>query len=264
MNKNWLIRTKNNHILGPVSREKIKELIGNGTIKGDDEVCSGNGYWIYIREQELLSKYIMGGAEQGFNPVQEAQPSSKKPINVTPEPSTLPEQSDLEYPDMENFKEKNDNQVDSGELSLDDSTAPPALDMESPDTSSSADPVMDEGPPLSSENIENTSSSEDGEESNVVSIKKNSNPQAEAPLKAGKKRKGKKNNSSKTVKKPSSKISMNFLYIMAIIFLLIAAISYKFKKTILNEINKRVSISIFSEAIAQDSAVNLKSKKKNG
>lgn len=73
--KNWLIRTKNNHILGPVSKEKIKELLNSGSIKGDDEVTSGNGYWLYVREEELLEKYIFGDTAQSFNPVQEAMPS---------------------------------------------------------------------------------------------------------------------------------------------------------------------------------------------
>lgn len=70
--KKWLIRTKNNHILGPVSKEKIKELLDNGSIKGDDEICCANGYWIYIREDDLVEKYIYSENIQEFNPVQEA------------------------------------------------------------------------------------------------------------------------------------------------------------------------------------------------
>ena len=50
MKKEWLIRTKNNHILGPVSLKKVKELYDNGSIKADDEVCAGNGYWFYMTE----------------------------------------------------------------------------------------------------------------------------------------------------------------------------------------------------------------------
>ena len=74
MRKSWLIRTKNNHILGPVSKDKIKELLKNGSIKGDDEICSANGHWIYVREDELIEKYVTGETKQEFNPVQEAQP----------------------------------------------------------------------------------------------------------------------------------------------------------------------------------------------
>lgn len=73
MIKNWLIRTKNNHILGPVSKQKIQELLDNGSIKGDDEICCGNGYWIYVREEDLIERYVHNDESQGFNPVQEAE-----------------------------------------------------------------------------------------------------------------------------------------------------------------------------------------------
>lgn len=71
--KNWLIRTKSNHILGPVSKEKVQELYQNGSIKPDDEICSGNGYWFFIRESELVEKYLLGTAAQSFNPISEAK-----------------------------------------------------------------------------------------------------------------------------------------------------------------------------------------------
>jgi hypothetical protein len=73
MEKNWLIRTKSNHILGPVSKEKVLELLRNGSIKPDDEVCSGNGYWFFIREDELVSRFLLGDEVQGFNPISEAK-----------------------------------------------------------------------------------------------------------------------------------------------------------------------------------------------
>ncbi len=73
MNKNWLIRTKSNHILGPVSKDKVIELYKNGSIKGDDEVCSGNGYWFFIREKDLIEKYLLGINVQPFNPISEAK-----------------------------------------------------------------------------------------------------------------------------------------------------------------------------------------------
>lgn len=107
MDKNWLIRTKNNHILGPVSKDKVRELINNGSIKGDDEVCSGNGYWIFIREQDLINRYVLGDEEQPFNPVSEAEtvlankPKEAKPEDVGEEESLIPSEENLEYPDLE-------------------------------------------------------------------------------------------------------------------------------------------------------------------
>lgn len=73
MEKNWLIRTKNNHILGPVTKEKVRELFENGSIKGDDEVCSGNGFWFFVREKDLVEKYLLSDNDQDFNPVSEAE-----------------------------------------------------------------------------------------------------------------------------------------------------------------------------------------------
>ncbi len=72
MDKNWLIRTKSNHILGPVSRDKVLELVRNGSIRPEDELCSGNGYWFYLREKDLYERYLVGGETQAFNPICEA------------------------------------------------------------------------------------------------------------------------------------------------------------------------------------------------
>ena len=129
MNKNWLIRTKNNHILGPVSREKIKELIGNGSIKGDDEICAGNGYWIYVREQDLVARYILEGEVQPFNPVQEAEAVL----------ALSPMQDDLEYPE-ERDKLPSDEDLDYPEESQIDITA---IDMKLESLQSPAEEVGD-------------------------------------------------------------------------------------------------------------------------
>jgi hypothetical protein len=89
MEKNWLIRTKSNHILGPISKEKVVELYSNGSIKPDDEVCSGNGFWFFIREDEMVQKYLTGNETQGFNPISEAKdvltsaPQSRMSLGTT-------------------------------------------------------------------------------------------------------------------------------------------------------------------------------------
>jgi hypothetical protein len=79
--KDWLIRTKSNHILGPVSKEKVLELYKNGSIKQDDEVCSGNGFWFFVREDDLVTKYLLGNEDQGFNPISEAKDVLTAPLN---------------------------------------------------------------------------------------------------------------------------------------------------------------------------------------
>ncbi len=71
--KNWLIRTPRKKILGPVSKEKIIELLDNGELSDEDEICSGNGYWFWAKEKELIDKYIYGDTPQAFNPLDEGK-----------------------------------------------------------------------------------------------------------------------------------------------------------------------------------------------
>ncbi len=80
MDKNWLIRTRSNHILGPISKEKVLELYHNGSIKADDEVCSGNGYWFYLREDDLVQRFLIGEEIQCFNPISEAKDVLTNPV----------------------------------------------------------------------------------------------------------------------------------------------------------------------------------------
>jgi hypothetical protein len=111
MKKEWLIRTKNNHILGPVSIKKVRELIENDSIKADDEISCGNGYWFYIREKELVEKYILSEKKQGFNPVTEAETVLAAPLKEEVEDiiidensgSAIPNNSDLEFPDLDSL-----------------------------------------------------------------------------------------------------------------------------------------------------------------
>ncbi len=68
----WMIRTRNNHLLGPIPKEKLINLLKTNSLDEDDEVCSGNGYWFKIKEKEYVDRYIHGDEILGFNPVSEA------------------------------------------------------------------------------------------------------------------------------------------------------------------------------------------------
>jgi hypothetical protein len=145
--KNWLIRTSNFQILGPVSKEKIVAFLNKGSLKGEDEVTCGNGYWFLIKEQDLVDKYILGDVPQTFNPISEApnvltaNNSSEqtgthnkitKPVkakDTDADEIILPVDGDLEYPDMTlpegGDLEYPDMSSPSGEMSLDSlDTAP--------------------------------------------------------------------------------------------------------------------------------------------
>jgi hypothetical protein len=246
MNKNWLIRTKNNHILGPVSKEKIRDLISNGSIKGDDEICSGDGYWIYVRETELVSKYILGEEKQGFNPVQEAKTILATGISSSEESTSddlFPSNDDLDYPDM-------------GEGPIEDALLPETEDLEYPGNN-----IIDNKPSSKGAGVRSSDSSND-----VVSMRKK-----KTPKKIGE-------SDSKTVptprisKKPKLKesknpvisktfFSMKLIYICVFIFFIIAVSSFYFRKTIFSEFMDKVSSIVVTPVYAQ---TTVQVKKKSG
>ena len=81
-------------IQGPLAKEQVLELIDNGTLKAEDEISAGNGYWFWVKEQELLEKYLHGTDVQPFNPV-----NSFEGQRGHYEEGTLPGIEDLEYPE---------------------------------------------------------------------------------------------------------------------------------------------------------------------
>lgn len=113
MKKNWLIRTANNYILGPISKNKLVELIESKALKPDDEVSSGNGYWFYIREKEFVEKYIYNDNTQNFLCIdlddeinveksnQEELNSQSDEISNDSNEQKLPDDDLLEYPEIE-------------------------------------------------------------------------------------------------------------------------------------------------------------------
>jgi hypothetical protein len=245
MDKNWLIRTKNNHILGPVSKKKVRELVVNGSIKGDDEVCSGNGYWIFIREKELVDKYVLGDIGQDFNPVSEAD--SVLVVREAPSASNeqLPSADDLAYPGEE---EERDDITQVGGINLADlkeeASGVKEMDMGVEDMSSATTgtQVNDELPeaPVMEEVTEEVTEA----------------PVAKTPLKKKAKKSVKKQS-----KKPSKKaaavpkgslFNVNVLYFLAFFFIAIAIVAFYFRKRIIKQfIEASNQIHIIAPAHAQ-------------
>ena len=56
--KNWLIRSIDNKIYGPVSKSKLIDLINNGKINNFDELCKANNYWFYLSEKNEVKKFL--------------------------------------------------------------------------------------------------------------------------------------------------------------------------------------------------------------
>ncbi len=120
MERNWLIRTSQKQILGPIAKAKVLEFMQKGALGLNDEVMSGNGYWFSLKEKELVDKYLFGDLPQSYNPISESKsvlskrenPDKTTSINSAPAnktqvlraetltPGILPAKDDLEYPDI--------------------------------------------------------------------------------------------------------------------------------------------------------------------
>lgn len=208
MEKNWLIRTKNNHILGPVSKQKVRELLDKGSIKGDDELSCGNGYWFFIREKELVEKYVAGEIPQGFNPVSEADTVLSKPEVQVDGDNLVPCEDDLAFPDMEE------------DVSL---KVPQQDDLEYPEVE-----------------IDEVEAHEDtlaklrskASKKKIVNSKSKSNKKKVA---TPNKKKGNKIKPTQTQTIQKSFLNQNTLYILATAFFILALLAFYFRRRIVKE-----------------------------
>ncbi len=264
--KNWLIRTKNNHILGPVSKGKIQELISSSSIKGDDEVCSGNGYWFFVRENELVEKYINTNHKQDFNPVQEASASQQSVIDELEAKANSGfdfSEPELEIEDTavdshselptEAPKEENRYEINTDGLELDQ---PEEQIEEQAEDITLIQKTLPKELTDTDKDVEILEEVSDVDE-NPEPIKKR-RFEAESEVKAGAHIR-----ISEKQKKSSSKtyVSSTLLYIIALLFLIVAVVAFYFKKQLIEEINSVSLISIVSPVYAQS---YLKDKKKTG
>ena len=272
MEKNWLIRTKNNHILGPVSKSKIKELIANGSLKGDDEICSGNGHWLFVREKELLDKYVHGDFLQDFNPVSEAATvvANKTNESILDNENHFPKDEDLAYPDEDDlaFPEttsdelREDVTIVAG-ISMQESIATGLRDIEFESNESDTDLGKD----TVNGSVDDDSDFDfdfyvDDQDQEANTLKENSSNQKkrdeeviQSPPLINKKNKVK----SQSVK---SKMSINILYVLGIVFVILAILSLYFRNRILNSFDQEtVSFQFINSAHAQIKDMQLEKKK---
>lgn len=141
MEKNWLIRTKSNHILGPISKNKLTELLQSGSLKPEDEICSGNGFWMFVREKELLEKYVLSDEPQPFNPVSEASSVLTSPIEMD-FTEFRSEEEELSLDDDE-VEEDFDFEEDSKTSGASEISLPDSEDLSYPELIESVPPDMD-------------------------------------------------------------------------------------------------------------------------
>lgn len=69
----WLIRTSQNIIAGPYTREQVCHLIEDQKLGPDDEVCPANGYWIYLHEEEELLRQLGVKLPHAYGPASEEE-----------------------------------------------------------------------------------------------------------------------------------------------------------------------------------------------
>ena len=151
MERNWLIRTTQDQILGPVAKAKVVEFLEKGALGLNDEVTSGNGYWFSLKEKDLVGKYLYGDIPQGYNPISESKsvlskrenpdkttslnnaPANKTQVlraTSTTNPGIIPPKEDLEYPDITVVNQK----INLGNLNTgEELKLPKNEDLEFPD-----------------------------------------------------------------------------------------------------------------------------------
>jgi hypothetical protein len=56
--EHWLVRTAENVIAGPYSKEQICELIREGELTLPDEVCPANRHWFFLHEREEVARSL--------------------------------------------------------------------------------------------------------------------------------------------------------------------------------------------------------------
>lgn len=54
----WLVRTSDNIIAGPFTKDQIKSLIMEGKLSHQDEVCEANHYWFTLHDQDEVLEQL--------------------------------------------------------------------------------------------------------------------------------------------------------------------------------------------------------------
>src|SRR4051812_7918927 len=54
----WLVRTLQNRISGPFPKARVQEMIQEGALGLQDEICHANHYWIYLHEEEEVKAQL--------------------------------------------------------------------------------------------------------------------------------------------------------------------------------------------------------------
>ena len=264
-------------ILGPVSIDKVQELMDKNSLRAEDELSSGNGYWFALRETNLVEKYIQNRVAQDFNPISEA-PTVLAQSNSLPaaapkvieakaerreEEDIAPlSDEDLEYPDMGDLgvslnELADDAQDDEQEEERDDMTLVLGNNvLEGLKSEAKPEPIP-EAPVV--EKIPSVPSSTDKKPAKSVQVEQPVLQEAKAKSNPTLKAKTKKNKSNTKV---ASKNDRYLFILLALFVLLIIGVVYYYK-TILNRPLPGFETSwLMDSAHAQNAILTSASKKK--
>jgi hypothetical protein len=119
----WLLRTSKNRVSGPFPKEEICQMILQGKLTHQDEICMANGYWIYIHEYDEVRKYlgidVPRVADPGDDEITgtertEMEPTKKLDLDeVTPEAMASPAETEASLEG--DFELDTDSLKDTGE-----------------------------------------------------------------------------------------------------------------------------------------------------
>jgi hypothetical protein len=196
-------------------------LLDKGAIKADDELCSGNGYWFYVREKKLIEKYIRGDEVQGFNPVSEADTVLCK--EKVEDEVLLPSDQDLDYPEIDDKDQELAKWESEIKIPSEDDLGYPDgdLEMNSEATSAEKKKVVPR---------------------NLKTTKKNDSVPKAKPV-------NRKMKTTTTVKAQKPFMNQNLLYVLATVFFILALIAFYYRRRIVKEIIE--ANIIFPPAYAQ-------------
>ncbi len=54
----WMIRKRSNHLIGPLARDQVVEMVEKGHLDSEDELCPENGYWFSLHEVAEVRKQL--------------------------------------------------------------------------------------------------------------------------------------------------------------------------------------------------------------
>jgi hypothetical protein len=79
----YLIRTKENRISGPFTKDVILARMQKGELREMDEVCPADGYWIYLHERDESMKMLGVALARSDDFHEEATETDTETVTVT-------------------------------------------------------------------------------------------------------------------------------------------------------------------------------------